>query len=148
MHEGYFSIGNCYEYKKFKNDGNKKYTSLLCKVKDKLKKLYESYGYEFNMSFLSNLEKGVVSFSSHDLIMIKDLCLEYIYLRNKLIEGNLSLVPAMARPYFNEDNNRLEMIQNGNDGLMTAVFKLASGIAPVSKLLDKAIEQFLEPTKN
>lgn len=54
---------------------------------------------------------------------LNELYDNYIYVRDKLVTGNIRLVVAASKNYYKDESSFLEILQWGNIGLMKAVEK-------------------------
>ena len=117
-------INNC---KKFNSIENKKHFKILYTIINELDEIFSLCGYKENMNGLSVLEKvNLFLEKNRDVQMakkVKKIYNKYVNVRNNIIVGNLSLVVTVANFYMKNNFDDLDIIQNGNEGLMIAIDK-------------------------
>lgn len=111
---------------------NIEYSKEAYEIVNELKSIFSTFDCEyvktktgviFN-SIVDEVEFYLEECKDQDVInRLKELNDRYIEVRNKLVEGNLRVVVAAAKPFFRDDVSFLEIIQYGNIGLMRAVEK-------------------------
>lgn len=78
---------------------------------------------KFAQEQLDSYEKGTLTLSDNDVAELKKLVDRSEYAKNKLVESNLRLVVNQAKRYMGRGMQFLDLIQEGNMGLIKAVDK-------------------------
>lgn len=119
-------INDMIKYKKFDKFDNMKYFTILSEIAGELNEIFDSSCVHM-MNGLSIYRKVDLFINKIDdinsLSKVKYLYEKYIEVRNIIVNGNLSLVVALSKQYFKDNLDNLEIIQNGNEGLMHAIDK-------------------------
>lgn len=87
---------------------------------------HENFVYRYEMDKFNNLDSlnGIdKEMSESELVYQLERVIEYREAKKKLIEGNLRLVVSVAKKYVNSGLDLIDLIQEGNAGLMRAVEK-------------------------
>lgn len=78
---------------------------------------------KFAQEQLDSYENGTLTLSDNDVAELKKLVDKSEYAKNKLVESNLRLVVNQAKRYMGRGMQFLDLIQEGNMGLIKAVDK-------------------------
>lgn len=116
----------------FNREQNFEYANKIYFVVEELKKIFSAdAGFKYikhNGVMFNSIVDEVEAYlywcqDEEKLSKVKFLYNEFLELRNKLVEGNVRLVLAVASVYHKDDESYLDIIQYGNIGLMKAVEK-------------------------
>lgn len=110
---------------------NEIYAKEAYKIVNELKRIFSNFDCKYvnQKGIIFNSILDEVSFYSDKcddtdiLWRMKELSERFVYIRNKLVEGNIRIVIAAYKTKYKDDDSYLELLQYGNIGLMKAVEK-------------------------
>lgn len=113
------------------HDENKYYIGQVYNVILELREIFSNFDCKYTRSrngLFNSIVDEIEFYLKHCedvnlLNRIKELYERFIFLRNKLVDGNIRVVVAAAKTYYKDDASFIEIVQYGNIGLMKAIEK-------------------------